>query len=105
VSWYEDDQERGPGQEPIPGLEFIVAPPVDGLRLRRVRPLHPLVPRREMLDIPQPVQRIRCAGCGGSAEIDGGRGHAMVYDQLRLWLRGWRRDPATALDYCPTCAV
>jgi hypothetical protein len=57
----------------------------------------------------RPPRIIRCqagggSGCDEQAEVSGGFAMTAVYDQIRWWQRGWRRDPATALDYCPVHA-
>lgn len=52
--------------------------------------------------IPRMMRRIVCAGCGGVAEVPL-YGIPQVEGQVRLWLRGWRREPDTGRDFCPPC--
>lgn len=51
----------------------------------------------------QSVQPIRCSACPARTAIHG-IGTDAVYSRTALWSEGWRRDPASRLHYCPTCA-
>lgn len=46
---------------------------------------------------------ITCRGCAATASVPFGSTSQAV-EQVALWCQGWRRNPDTRDDYCPTCA-
>lgn len=51
-----------------------------------------------------PTQRLGCTDCGEYQRIPIG-GIDMVHAQMRMYRGGWRRDPRSGRDYCPTHAA
>ncbi len=61
---------------------------------------YPLPRELRVIQLSLPRTYIRCAACTAWETIPK-FGIYHVEQQMKLYRGGWRRDPATGLDYCP----